>query len=115
MKKYYSLTGLAAGFLNGLFGAGGGIIVVPLLENSGIKAKNAHATSIAIIAPLSLISSFFYFNGNHLDFPSAFRYVPAGIIGVLLGTFFLKKIPAHLLKRCFGAVMIISAIRLLWK
>lgn len=113
MKKYYSLTGLAAGFLNGLFGAGGGILVVPFLEHSGIKAKNAHATSIAIIAPLSLISSLFYFNRSFLDFSTAWNYIPAGVAGALLGTFFLKKIPTRLLKRCFGAVMIFSAIRIL--
>lgn len=60
-KHFFCLTGAIAGLLNGLFGAGGGVAVVPLLEHAGIDTKKSHATSIAIIAPLSLISSLLYF------------------------------------------------------
>ena len=59
-KWYYVFLGLTAGILNGLFGAGGGVAVVPMLEKAGIEPKKAHATSISIILPLSLLSGIFY-------------------------------------------------------
>lgn len=110
-KGSYIATGLLAGLLNGLFGSGGGVAVVPLLEHAGVTAKKAHATSIAIIASLSLVSSLVYFQNGSIDFMSALAYLPYGIAGALLGAWLLKKIPTKLLKRLFGAVMIVAAIR----
>ncbi len=114
-KWYFALLGLIAGVLNGLFGAGGGVLVVPMLELADIEAKKAHATSIAIIASLSLISCFFYYFQGSLPFKEAFYYLPLGLIGALVGALLLKKIPNRFLKRLFGLVMIISAGRLLIK
>lgn len=108
----HCLTGLIAGVLNGLFGAGGGVAVVPLLEHTGIPAQKAHATSIAIIAPLSLLSGFLYLQGGHVDLKQALVYLPFGVIGAVTGAFLLKKISNQWLKRIFGVVMILSAIRL---
>ncbi len=52
-KKCSALIGAAAGFLNGLFGSGGGIAAVPLLEKNGVEKKKAHAESVALIMVLS--------------------------------------------------------------
>ena len=114
-KHFFCLTGAIAGLLNGLFGAGGGVAVVPLLEHAGIDTKKSHATSIAIIAPLSLVSSLLYFQNGSIDFSLAWSYLPYGFAGDLAGSLFMKKIPTGILKRCFGAVMVISAIRLFLK
>lgn len=112
---YFSLLGLVAGVLNGLFGAGGGVVVVPLLERAEIQPRKAHATSIAIIASLSIVSCIFYYFQGSLPFPQAFSYLPFGIIGAIVGAFLLKRMPNSLLKRLFGVVMIISAGRILLK
>lgn len=114
-KKYFAMIGLIAGGLNGLFGAGGGVMVVPLLEHAGIEARKSHATSIAIIASLSLVSCAFYFLKQSVPFEDAWGYLPFGLIGAIVGAMLLKRIPNRLLKRIFGAVMIISAVRLLLK
>ena len=65
-RWYFIFLGLVAGILNGLFGAGGGVAVVPMLENAGIEPKKAHATSISIILPLSILSGIFYLISGHI-------------------------------------------------
>ena len=51
-----ALLGLVTGIANGFFGSGGGILAVTLLQKQGLPSRQAHATSIAIILPLSLVS-----------------------------------------------------------
>lgn len=111
----FGLIGFCAGILNGLFGAGGGMVVVPLLQKSGVDPKKSHATSIAIIAALSLISSVAYFSHTDIKIMDLLWFIPAGIVGAIIGCCLLKKINVDILKRIFGAVMIISSIRLLIK
>lgn len=112
-KTHFILTGAAAGLLNGLFGAGGGVAVVPLLEHAGIEARKSHATSIAIIASLSVVSTVFYFIHGSFDVVQALPYLPFGLAGAVVGAKLLPKIPNKLLKRIFGGVMVLSAVRLL--
>ena len=107
--------GPAAGVLNGLFGSGGGVAVVPMLEKADIKPQKAHATSIAIILPLSVLSSILYLWGGHFDFMSALIFIPGGIVGAILGAICLKKIDTDLLRRIFGIVILISAGRMFFR
>ena len=56
-----ALLGLLVGAVNGLLGAGGGMLAVPLLTGAeGLPAKKAHATAIALILPLSAVSTLVY-------------------------------------------------------
>ena len=66
----FLLTGSAAGFLNGLFGAGGGMVVVPMLQRDGLPPERSHATSIAVILPLSIASSLLSVSYTHLTLPT---------------------------------------------
>lgn len=113
-KTYYYILGLAAGFLNGLFGSGGGVIAVPTLEKAGLEAKKAHATSIAVILPLSVISAAIYTLKKSFKLTSALVYIPFGLIGAAVGAVILKKIPNNLLRRIFGLLIIISAVKMLF-
>lgn len=103
------------GFINSFFGSGGGLIAIPLLEKTGMETRKCHATSIAIILPLSIISSISYYLKGNIDFSLALKYIPAGILGAIIGSCFLKKIDNSVLKRIFGIVLIISGIRLFFK
>lgn len=116
MKKryFYYVLGLISGFLNGLFGSGGGVIAVPMLEKAGLEAKKAHATSIAVILPLSIISTVAYMFNKSFDIKSAAVYIPFGLLGAAIGAFILKKIPNSLLRRIFGGLIVISAIKMLF-
>ena len=61
-KKWWTaLGGLFAGFLNGLFGAGGGMVVVPMLERAGYEEEvKSHAMSVSIILPICVLSAGIY-------------------------------------------------------
>lgn len=114
MKKLTgALLGLAVGLLNGLFGAGGGMVAVPMLKRAGLEAKNAHATSIAITMPLSVLSGYLYVSAGGLAFSDALPFIPTGIIGALAGAILLKRVSDTLLRRLFGALVIVAAVRLL--
>ena len=114
LKSFYLYTvGALSGAANGLFGSGGGIITVPMLEHDGMKTKKAHATSIAITLPLSVLSGIIYFSKGSIDLAQAWKFIPCGLIGVLVGSKLLVKLSGTTLKRIFGAVMIIFGIRLM--
>ena len=116
--KKAALHGCAAGFiagiLNGLLGAGGGMVIVPMLERSGLEPTRAHATSIAVIVPLCILSAAFYLQGGSLKLTDALPYIPAGLIGAYAGAKLLPHIPARILRRIFGAFMLYAAYHLLW-
>lgn len=114
MKKLkFIVTGAAAGLLNGLFGAGGGMVVVPMLQRDGLSAQRAHATSIAVILPLSIASSLLYLTHGYIDLAAAARFIPFGLFGAWLGTLLLPRIKTVWLHRIFGAIVLYSAVRLL--
>ena len=114
MKKFFLyILGLVTGIINGIFGSGGGMIVVPLLEKAEIEPHKAHATSIAIILPLSIVTTILYLKSGSFQFSDALKFIPGGIAGALLGCLLLKKIPTKLLKRVFGALIIFAGVRML--
>lgn len=110
------IIGLVAGLINGLFGSGGGTIVVPaLVFLMGINDYKAHATAIFIILPLSIISTIIYFSNNFIPFKIAISVTIGGVIGSFLGAKLLNKIPINILRKIFGSVIIYTAIRMIWK
>lgn len=114
MKKALNyFFGMLCGFLNGLFGSGGGVVAVPCLEKSGAEPKKAHATSVALIFILSLFTAIMYFFEGKLDLMTAWEYIPYGLLGAVTGSILLKKIPNSILRRVFGVVILIGAIRIL--
>ena len=113
MKKH--LMGLICGLLNGMFGSGGGVAAVPMLEGAGLEAKKSHATSVALIFVLSIATTISYLMGDRLDFGIALQYVPYGIMGAVIGAVLLKKTPNSLLRRIFGVIILVAAVRILVK
>ena len=83
------LASLAIGVVNGLFGAGGGMLAVPCLTYIwGLDEKSAHATAIAVILPLCLVSSIVYATSGNFDaaviLPTVIGVTAGGIIGAAL-------------------------------
>ena len=79
------LTGGLAGFVNGFFGAGGGMIVVPLLILLvKLEDKNAFSSAISIILPLTIVSLVIYAKNGVLDVNAALPYLLGGAGGGIL-------------------------------
>ncbi len=111
MKEFFK--GLLCGGLNGFFGSGGGVVAVPVLESDGCDTKAAHASSVALIFVLSLVTAVFYGINGNLDFDTAWTYVPWGLGGAIAGSLFLRKISSVWLHRVFGALIIVASVRIL--
>lgn len=116
MKKVYLyIGGLLAGTLNGMLGAGGGMIIVPMLTSSGLSQRKAHATSVCIILPICVFSALNYIMNGYTTIQDALPYVFWGIPGSLIGTWILPKINQKLLKKVFGVLMIWASYRMVCK
>ncbi len=112
----YAIVGSVVGVLNGLFGSGGGTVAVPFMEKLlGVEAHKAHATAIAIILPLTLISAGLYIYKGFFDFTLSWQTSLGGVAGGLIGAYLLKRIPSRWLKKIFGIFIMISAVRMVMK
>ena len=109
------VQGIAVGLVNGVFGAGGGMLAVPLLKKSGLDQKSAHANAVAVILPITVISAILYILKGKVALSDSLTYIPTGLIGAVIATFALKKISNKWLRRIFGVFMIYAGIRLLIK
>ena len=110
-----ALSGLAIGIINGLLGAGGGMIAVPILKKLGLEQKSAHANAVAVILPISILSAALYLFKDYVTLSQAIIYMPTGVIGAFCGAYLLKKISPEWLKRIFGIFMVYAGTRLLLK
>lgn len=107
-----ALSGAAAGVANGLFGAGGGMILVPLLTRwCHLEDRKAFSTSIVIILPLCLVSILIYWKNGACDWSVAWPYLAGGLAGGLLGGKLFQKVPVTLLHKGLGLVIIYGGIR----
>ena len=91
------VCGILVGLANSLFGGGGGMIAVPLLSKTGLGEKDAHATAILVILPISLLSFFLYFFRGIYNFsvliPTALGVTAGGFLGAkLLGGLPVKTV-----------------------
>ena len=104
--------GIVTGFANGLFGSGGGTIVVPAMERFlKIEPHKAHATAIAIILPLSVLSMFIYLKNGGLDWFNVISVSLGGMAGGFVGAKLLNKVSDKWLHKIFGAFMIAAAVK----
>ncbi len=108
-----AILGIAIGFTNGILGAGGGMIAVPALKKIGFSQKESHTNAIAVILPITIISAIIYIFKDYVSIKESVIYMPTGLIGAVLGTYFLNKISPVWLKRIFGGLMIYAGVRLL--
>lgn len=108
------VMGLVAGFANGLFGSGGGTIVVPSMERLlDMDEHKAHATAIAIILPLSLLSASIYLWKTDVLWKTALWASAGGVLGGFLGARLLNKVSGTWLHRIFGLFMLAAAVRMI--
>lgn len=111
---YALVTGGLAGFFNGLFGGGGGMIVVPMLIHLlGCEPKKAHATAILIILPLSIVSGLFYLSFGVLNLNLVLPVGIGVILGGIGGALLLSKLSNEWTIIIFSIVMAIAGLKML--
>ena len=113
-RKVRSLAaGTAAGAVNGLFGAGGGMILVPLLSGSSeFSESEVFSSSVLIILPICLVS-LGVSTGFRLPWAEAWPFLAGGIPGGILAALLGKRIPLVWLHRLLGAMICYGGIRYL--
>ncbi len=111
-KGKYLITGALAGAANGLFGAGGGLFLVPLLAGwAKVEQKKAFASSVAVILALSAVSAAVYWMKGAMDFTLAWPYLLGGFSGGLVSGRIFKKVPVLWLRRGFGLLIVYGGIK----
>lgn len=108
------LSGAAAGIANGLFGAGGGMLLVPLLSTSGdLEQEEVFPASVAIIFPICIVSLSIGAAGSGLPWREALPYLIGGAVGGFAAGFTDGKIPTLWLHRLLGGMILWGGIRYL--
>jgi len=106
--------GLIAGLMAGLFGIGGGFVMVPLFVLwLGMAQKRAHATSLLSVAFIGVAALVGYVNLGQIDWPAAALITSGAVFGIFLGVRLLAKVSERTLSFIFAAVLLAAAIRLL--
>ncbi|MBP5606323.1 MAG: sulfite exporter TauE/SafE family protein [Ruminiclostridium sp.] len=110
-KPSAALAGLTGGILNGLFGSGGGSAAVPLLEHAGAEPKTAHALSVTLMFFISIVSAVGCMILGRFPAETVKELLPGGIAGAVTGALVLRKANNDILRRIFGALLILSGGR----
>jgi uncharacterized membrane protein YfcA len=107
------LVGLGAGLLSGIFGVGGGILIVPgLMWVTAMEQRRAHGTSLAAVLPIAVTGLVSYISYGNVDWFAAGCLIVGALPGTLLGTKWLATVNKRMLTWLFIAVAAASAIRL---
>ena len=107
--------GLGAGILSGVFGIGGGIVIVPaLIYLAKFEPQQAVGTSLAaLVVPIgAAIGAVTYYRAGHLDVKAAVLIVVGMAIGAMLGSQVATHVDATLLKKGFAVLMVVMAVKM---
>lgn len=110
-----ALAGTAAGIVNGLFGAGGGMVLVPLLTLlTDLEDREIFPASVSIMLPMCLVSLSISTLAQPLPWNTALPYLIGSALGGILAGIFGKKIPTVWLQRGLGILILWGGVRYLW-
>lgn len=108
------LVGVLAGFLSGVFGVGGGILIVPaLVLLLGLDQRLAHGTSLAAAVPISAAAALGFALNGAVNWPVGAFVLAGSALGVVGGTWLLRVLPERVLRIAFVIILLGTASRLL--
>ncbi|MFQ5948280.1 MAG: TSUP family transporter [Acidimicrobiia bacterium] len=108
-----ALLGVAAGFVGGLLGVGGGLVIVPgLVLWLHLTQHHAHATSVAAIVASATAAAIPFAANGDVDVGAAFLLFAGAGVGAFIGARAIGRIPAPWLARAFVALAVVAAVRL---
>ena len=104
-------VGLAAGFLSGLLGVGGGVIMVPaLVLIAGFTQHRAHATSLLAVIPIAVVGALIYALDDSVSIGTAALLAVGGLVGAPLGARIMAGLRDSTLKIVFGCLGIVLGV-----
>jgi len=105
--------GLLAGVLSGLFGIGGGIVIVPLLVLLvGFTTTQAAGTSLAaLVLPVGALGAYEYWRAGQIDLKVAAALALGLLLGAYVGARLGISLPVEVVHRTFGVLLMIVGIR----
>ena len=104
-------VGLVAGFVNGFFGAGGGLLLVPMIGAvGGADLKKSHATTLGCVLVMCVASSVVYFVKRQVDFKLWLVCGIGSVIGSLVGTKLLKNLKNNVIDLVFSVVLVVAGV-----
>lgn len=110
-----AVAGAAAGAVTGLLGAGGGMVLVPLLTVlTDMEEQEIFSASLAVILPVCLVSLASAALTRGIPWQAALPYLPGSALGGLLAGLLGRKIPALWLHRVLGGLILWGGVRYLW-
>ncbi len=108
-------AGIVTGLANGLFGGGGGMLVVPMLTFlAGMEVKKAHATAIMVILPVSALSGVIYAAFGQFSFSTGLPVTIGVLAGGIVGAFLLQKLSIRWVSVIFALVMLAAGVKMLF-
>ena len=108
----YAAAGAAAGLVNGLFGGGGGMVLLPLLSRwCRVEGKRGFATCVAVILPLCAVSAAVYLLGQSFDLMGALPYLAGGLAGGLVGGGLFRCVSVEWLRGLFAVFLLYGGVR----
>jgi len=107
--------GLLAGVLSGLLGIGGGILLIPVLVFvAGLTQHQAQGTTLALmVPPIGLLAAWTYYKQGNVDLKIAGLICLGFFVGGLFGAKLATAINAVLLKKLFGAALLVTALKMI--
>ena len=107
--------GLAAGVFGGIFGLGGGAILIPALVNLfGFSQHKAQGTTLAImVPPIGLLAAWKYYTNGYVDLHATPLICLGFFFGGLIGAYAVQPVSDLLLKRLFGGFLLLVAVKML--
>ena len=110
------IIGIAGGVLSGLFGVGGGIIIVPaFVFFLGMSQHEAQGTSLGLmLLPIGILAAYNYHQSGNLDIRAGLIVAVAFVIGGYFGSKLSLNIDQALLKRVFGVLMLFVSVKLIF-
>lgn len=110
------LIGLSSGFLGGLIGVGGGIIMVPLFRlAAGMDMQKAVGTSLAIMAPMAIVGALTKARSGHWDAASFIWAVGLAMVGGWLGATYGNSLRSEMLQKIFAVFLVGVGIYMFFK
>lgn len=110
------VIGILSGLLAGIFGVGGAIIVIPaLVFILGLSQHEAQGTSLAfMLPPVGILATWNYWKAGHVNWKIALILSFTFVLGAYLGSHFSLNISDRSLRRAFGVLMIVMALKMIF-